>query len=83
MFRSEWRVQRGADTLQTIAIVDDESDSQYLSIEFRLFQQLFRRSGLQTMIADASALKIQARRLYGSDAPVDLVYNRLTDLSLR
>lgn len=83
MFRSDWRAQRGADTLQTIAIVDDEPDSQYLSIEFRLFQELFRRSGLRATIADASALKLQAGRLYGRDAPIDLVYNRLTDFSLR
>jgi len=82
MFLSEWRAQRGTEPLETIAIVDDAPDSQYLSLEFRLFQKLFERHGLQAAIADASTLSLRERRLYDNDLPIDLVYNRLTDFSL-
>ena len=82
MFRSEWRAQRGEAPLRTIAIVDDAPESQYLKLEFRLFQELFARQGLKALIADASTLVIRNGQLHCGDTPIDLVYNRLTDFSL-
>lgn len=82
MFRSEWRAQRGNGPLKTIAIVDDAPDSQYLHVEFSLFQQLFENHGWHAVIADASTLVMRDHRLYCGDLPIDMIYNRLTDFSL-
>ena len=83
MFRSDWQSQRGARRLETIAIVDDEPAAQYLALEFRLFQELFKRHGLEAVIADASALQLHDGHLYCGTTHIDLVYNRLTDFSLQ
>ena len=50
MFRAEWRAERGAEPLATIAIVDDAPQGQYLLPEFLLFQRLFERHGLAAWI---------------------------------
>ena len=45
-----------------------------------MFQQLFARHHITCVIADARALTLRDGVLYHHDLPVDLVYNRLTDL---
>ena len=82
MFRNEWHVARGRLPLARIAIVDDAPATQYLYPEFVLFQALFRRHGIDALIADPAELKIHNNRLMHADGPVDLVYNRLTDFAL-
>jgi hypothetical protein len=82
MFRAEWAHQRGAAPLRRIAIVDGDPPAQYLYPEFLLFQQLFRAAGLDAVIADPRALEHAHGRLAVAGAPVDLVYNRLTDFML-
>ncbi len=79
MFREEWRLQRGDAPLRRIVIVDEEPQTQFLHPEFLLFQRLFQRAGWQAEIADPSALRWQNGRLWLDGAPVDFVYNRLTD----
>jgi hypothetical protein len=49
MFTAEWRLQRGNQDLRHIAIVDDDPEHQYLFPEFLLFQQLFRRDGIEAL----------------------------------
>jgi hypothetical protein len=82
MFRDEWRRQRGDAPLQRVAIVDDDPAAQYLYPEFLLFQQLFRHAGLEAVIVDPRALEPARGGLWAEGAPVDLVYNRLTDFWL-
>ena len=82
MFRTEWRLARGDAPLARIAIVDDEPAAQYLHPEFLLFRRLFERAGLAADVADPRALRHADGRLWLDDAPVDLVYNRLTDFAL-
>jgi hypothetical protein len=82
MFRNEWRLARGNQPLTRIAIVDDAPAEQYLYPEFVLFQALFRRHGIDALIADPAELEIRDGRLAHADGPVDLVYNRLTDFAL-
>lgn len=82
MFRSEWRRQRGDMALETIAIVDTAPDAQYLGPEFRLFERLFRASGMHAVVADPSELEWHDAKLWHRSVPIDLVYNRLTDFSL-
>lgn len=82
MFRNEWRLAGHARPLETIAIVDETPEQQYLYPEFVLFKQLFERHGIQALIADPAALAWRRGRLWHEDIAIDLVYNRLTDFYL-
>ncbi|MGC2517653.1 MAG: hypothetical protein WA373_00890 [Burkholderiales bacterium] len=82
MFAAEWRSQRGGAPLGRVAIVDDDPAGQYLNPEFRLFQRLFMRFGVDAVIADARELEWRNGKLRHLGEPVDLVYNRLTDFCL-
>ena len=82
MFQQEWRLQRGAAPLATIAIVDQEPPQQYLYPEFLLFARLFERHGLQAIICAPEQLSWRDAALWFDDRRVDLVYNRLTDFAL-
>ncbi len=83
MFRNEWQLMRGNAPLKTIAIVDDQPETQYLYPEFLLAKNLFERAGIVAHIV--APVDIQAREddLYFFDEKIDLVYNRLTDFSLQ
>lgn len=82
MFMAEWRRQRGNHHLGSVVIVDDDPAAQYLAPEFELFRQLFQRHGVAASIADPSALEWHDDKLWHLGAPVDMVYNRLTDFYL-
>lgn len=82
MFCEEWRRQRGAGTPRRIAIVDDEPAAQYLYPEFVLMQALFRRHGIEAVIADAVHLVYTSDTLVHDGEQIDLVYNRLVDFPL-
>jgi hypothetical protein len=83
MFREEWRGERGAAPLRSIAIVDDDPPSQFLYPEFELFRALFESHGIQATIVAPESLVLEAGRLLVEGRPIDLVYNRLTDFPLR
>ncbi len=82
MFRNEWRMVRGDTALKTIAIVDEQPESQYLYPEFLLMKKSFEREGYAVHIVDPSALQAREDGLYCDELRVDLVYNRLTDFDL-
>ena len=82
MFFAEWRLARGDRDLRCIAILDDNPEAQYLYPEFILFQQLFRRHGVDALIADPAALRLHDGVLWHGHKSIDLVYNRLTDFAL-
>ena len=82
MFGEEWARQRADRPLQRIAIVDDAPTEQFLYPEFLLAQQLFRRHGIDAVIADPSELQLRDNQLFVGDLVIDLVYNRLTDFLL-
>jgi len=83
MFHNEWRLERGDAPLQTIAIVDERPEEQYLYPEFLLAQRMFERAGVAAYIADPAALQARGDGLYFGAIKIDLVYNRLTDFFLR
>jgi hypothetical protein len=83
MFRNEWRLERGDAPLQTVAIVDEHPQQQYLYPEFLLAQRMFERAGITALIADPAELEVRADGLYCSERKIDLVYNRLTDFFLQ
>ncbi|BBE50095.1 hypothetical protein OYT1_ch0526 [Ferriphaselus amnicola] len=82
MFLNEWRRARGDVPLKTVAIVDEQPESQYLYPEFLLAKAMFERAGITAMIADPSAFELRSDGLYLGAAKIDLIYNRLTDFSL-
>lgn len=81
MFESEWRLQRDAGRPGRIAIVDDVPEGQYLYPEFLLAQRMLEKRGFNAAVVDASSLRYEGGVLLADGAPVDLVYNRLTDFS--
>lgn len=82
VFRSEWRMQRGAAPLRTVAIVDESPQQQYLYPEFLLFRQLLKRHGIEAAICDPHDLVRKDGRLLHQGLAIDFVYNRLTDFAL-
>jgi glutathione synthase/RimK-type ligase-like ATP-grasp enzyme len=82
MFRNEWRRVHGDIPLQTVAIVDEQPESQYLYAEFLLAQKLFERAGIAAFIADPAQLEARGDGLYREGRRIDLIYNRLTDFDL-
>ncbi len=83
MFRNEWRLERGEVPLNSIAIVDEQPEAQYLYAEFLLAQRMFERAGITAHIADPAALHAHEGGLYLGEQKIDMVYNRLTDFSLQ
>ncbi len=81
-FHRDWRLQRGAEPLVRIAIVDDAPETQFLYPEFQLFRRLFRSHGIEAVIADAVALEWRDGSLWYAGGKIDLVYNRLVDFYL-
>ncbi|MEK7345904.1 MAG: hypothetical protein AAB176_09440 [Pseudomonadota bacterium] len=82
MFQNEWRLSQPERPLKTVAIVDASPEQQYLYPEFLLFQNLFKRHGLQAFIADPAQLVWRDQQLWCEGVAIDLVYNRLTDFAL-
>lgn len=82
MFEAEWRRQRGAGKPGRIAIVDDQPAQQYLHPEFVLARELFRRHGIDAVIADPAELSYERGQLWHDGEAIDLVYNRLVDFAL-
>ena len=82
MFRREWALSGHGRSLRSIAIVDDAPAQQYLYPEFLLFQQLFKRHGLEAVIADPGEFSLRGGVLRHGELAIDLVYNRLTDFAL-
>lgn len=83
MFRNEWRLVHGDTSLKTIAIVDEQPESQYLYPEFLLAKKIFESAGIAVRIADPSLLQARIDGLYCDGERIDLVYNRLTDFELK
>jgi hypothetical protein len=81
-FLCEWRLARGDRSLRRIAIVDENPSQQYLFPEFLRFVALFARVGIEAVICDPRELQATAQGLAVNGAPIDLVYNRLTDFYL-
>jgi hypothetical protein len=82
MFISEWQSQRGAGRPATIAIVDDNPESQFMFPEFELARSLLKARGIKTVIVDPAVLRFDGSTLWSGDLAIDLVYNRLVDFAL-
>jgi hypothetical protein len=82
MFLDEWQAERGQQPLRSIAIVDENPQSQYMLPEFILFKKLFEQHNFIAVICDPSELVYHDQALWHGNQRIDLVYNRLTDFGL-
>lgn len=82
MFVEEWNTVRPGEQLRTLAIVDDDPESQYLYPDMLLAAEFLRSRGIRTIIARASALDYSDGKLLHDGEVIDMVYNRLTDFRL-
>ncbi len=82
MFRNEWQRARGDAPLSSIAIVDEDPESQFLYPEFLLAKQMFERAGITTYIVAPAKLHVREEDLYVDGQRIDFIYNRLTDFDL-
>lgn len=83
MFRYEWRLAQGDIPLKTIAIVDEQPDTQYLYPEFLLAQTMLQGAGIAVHILAPENFTAEQGGLYYQGQRIDLIYNRLTDFSLQ
>ena len=81
MFQNEWRLQGRTVPLQTIAIVDDAPQQQYLFPEFILAKSVLERQGFEVIICDPIELSFSDHKLQMGSHTIDLVYNRLVDFT--
>lgn len=82
MFFTEWRMKRGEQPLQRIAIIDQDPTAQFLYPEFLILQNWLKPHNIDCVIVDPQQLSFRNQQLYVGDLPIDLVYNRLTDFML-
>jgi len=82
MFLQEWALQRKDKPLKIIAIIDENSQQQFLYPEFKMAQRLFQKHGLIAIIAEPSELIFIDGELRYQNQVIDMVYNRLTDFAL-
>jgi len=82
MFLEEWQAERGQQPLRSIAIVDEDPQTQYMLPEFILFKKLFEQNNINVVICDPAELVYENQALWHGNQRIDLVYNRLTDFGL-
>jgi hypothetical protein len=82
MFLQEWQLQRKTAVLKSIAIVDENPETQFLYPEFLLAKRLFEQGGLNAFIIDPSEMTYNNNQLLYGNQVIDIVYNRLTDFYL-
>lgn len=82
MFMEEWNAVRPGEKLRTLAIIDDDPESQYLYPDMLLAAELMTAHGIRTIIADPSELECHGGKLWRGEDIIDMVYNRLTDFRL-
>jgi hypothetical protein len=77
MFTQEWRSfnKDPSAQLKTIAIVDENPTEQFLYPEFQLFQALFQKHGITTIITSPDGLVIKDQKVYFGEVQIDLIYN--------
>ena len=82
MFEHEWQAQSRDSQLKSIAIIDEEPETQPLYPEFLAARSLLEKSGFDAIIAGPEQLAVTPAGLFHGKRKIDLVYNRLVDFSL-
>jgi hypothetical protein len=82
MFQQEWQLSEKPSNLKRIAIVDENVSAQYLYPEFLLFQNLFKKHGIDAVICNPEELIFENGIVSYQEKEIDMIYNRLTDFYL-
>lgn len=82
MFLNEWSLQHPGSALDRIAIVDEDPVTQGMYPEFVLFQRLFEKNGIETIISGPENFTFNNEELQHEGKKIDLVYNRHCDFYL-
>ena len=82
MFQTEWRLSGRTQELTSIAIIDEDPQSQFHYPDMLLAADLFERHGLRAKIVDAKDLNYKNGGVFVGETEIDLIYNRLTDFDL-
>lgn len=82
MFQGEWQAFRPGRALQTVAIIDDQPEQQWLYPEMKRFAQWLGQDGIAVVIADPGQLEIKRGGVFCAGQSIDLLYNRHCDFYL-
>jgi len=83
-FLTEYALFKGAaGRPTTLAIIDEHPESQFLYPEMQAFASLFKRAGINAVIADPGQLRLENDALYLGEQRVDMIYNRHCDFYLQ
>ncbi|MGR8942260.1 MAG: hypothetical protein ACU83P_11795, partial [Gammaproteobacteria bacterium] len=68
---------------QLVAILDEQPEQQPLYKEMRVFATMFRKAGIDAVIADINRCTSKDSGLYIGDRRIDMIYNRHCDFYLQ
>ncbi len=78
MLKNEFK-KMSSKELKTVAIMDENPESQYLYPDMVICKNILERNGITTFIVDSKDLQVVDTTAMYNGASIDLVYNRLTD----
>lgn len=78
MFTNEFK-KISSKELKTVAIMDENPESQYLYPDMVICKNILEKNGITTFIVDSKDLEIMDGTAMYNGISIDLVYNRLTD----
>lgn len=78
MFRNEFK-KTSSKELKTVAIVDENPETQYLYPDMVICKNILEKNGIKTFIIDSKDLQISGQTALYNGTTIDLIYNRLTD----
>lgn len=81
-FLHEWQLAGKTGKPETIAIVDNQPQQQFLYPELLLAKAMLERHDINAVICTPESLTIRNGNLYSNTSKVDFVYNRSTDFYL-
>ena len=78
MFKNEFK-KTSSKELKTVAIIDENPETQYLYFDFVLCKNILEKNGIKTFIVNSKDLQVVDATAMYNGISIDLVYNRLTD----
>lgn len=80
MFKSEYQNKsNNANTLKTIAIMDENIKEQFLYPELLICKEILEKNNIQTSILNSKDIEVKDGVAYFNNQKIDLIYNRNTD----
>lgn len=78
MFRNEF-AKKSDKKLETVCILDDNPEKQFLYPEFLICKDILERNGIKTWITDPRHIVVENDKATLDGVAIDFIYNRLTD----